>query len=180
MADPGRRGILAILACAVILGAVNYAIAGKQRLLSEGRVVYLRLAPVDPRSLMQGDYMALNYEVAREIRNALPYSADGGADERRFADGRVVVSVSPAGVAEFRRIRDDALAGLHPLGEDEILMRYRLRNGDVKFATNAYFFQEGTSSLYEPARYGVFRVSEDGELLLTGMADENLETLGPD
>ncbi len=32
-------------------------------------MVLLRLAPVDPRSLMQGDYMRLNYELARQLGN---------------------------------------------------------------------------------------------------------------
>ncbi|MFX7329222.1 GDYXXLXY domain-containing protein, partial [Acinetobacter baumannii] len=35
--------------------------AQKEMLLKEGQLVLLPLAPVDPRSLMQGDYMALRY-----------------------------------------------------------------------------------------------------------------------
>ena len=45
----------------VILAAANWAIASRERLISSGEVVYLELAPVDPRSLMQGDYMSLRY-----------------------------------------------------------------------------------------------------------------------
>jgi uncharacterized membrane-anchored protein len=47
----------------------------------------------------------------------------------------------------------------------------------VKFATNAYFFQEGTAARYEPARYGEFRVAPDGDLLLTGLRGKDLEPL---
>jgi len=32
------------------------------------QVVYLELAPVDPRSLIQGDYMALRFALARECK----------------------------------------------------------------------------------------------------------------
>jgi uncharacterized membrane-anchored protein len=58
-------------------------------------------------------------------------------------------------------------------------MRYRVRNGAVKFATNAFFFQEGHAKHYEPARYGQFRVDSSGELLLVAMYDKELNRLGP-
>ena len=65
-----------------------------------------------------------------------------------------------------------------PLAADELRIRYRLRADQVKFATNAYFFQEGHAKYYERARYGEFRVAPDGECLLTGMRGANLEALG--
>ena len=40
-----------------ILVAVNVSIWQKEQLLDHGKVVLLPLAPVDPRSLMQGDYI---------------------------------------------------------------------------------------------------------------------------
>jgi len=54
-----------------------------------------------------------------------------------------------------------------------------MRDGRPKFATNAFFFQEGDAGLYEAARYGEFRVDDDGELLLTGLRGRALERLGP-
>lgn len=65
------------------------------------------------------------------------------------------------------------------LSEEEMLIRYRVRNGAVKLATNAFFFQEGHGAYYEPARYGQFRVDDKGELLLVAMYDKNLNLLGP-
>jgi hypothetical protein len=53
-----------------------------------------------------------------------------------------------------------------------------MRDGRPKFATNAFFFQEGDAGLYEAARYGEFRV-DDGELLLTGLRGPALETTRP-
>jgi len=169
------RGPTAALACLLILALVNLAITGKERLLANGRVVYLELAPVDPRSLMQGDYMALNYTVARDAAHAV--SASGGENatwsELSADDGRIVVALDERSVATFRRIENQ-----QPLLENEILMRYRMRNGRLKFATNAFFFQEGTGQEYQNARYGRFRVGPRGELLLTAMCDENLAVLG--
>jgi uncharacterized membrane-anchored protein len=169
------RGIIALLAGLLILVVVNFSIAGKERLLAEGRVVYLQLMPVDPRSLMQGDYMALRFGVAENALRALPrtVSEEDAYGELINRDGRIVVSLDEKGIATFARLDDG-----QPLAGNEILMRYRVRNGELKFATNAYFFQEGTSELYVPASYGMFRVDEDGELLLTHMCDGDLVVLG--
>ena len=46
-----RKGI-ALLAGVAVLVLANYAIYSRERLLTEGSVVLLHLAPVDPRSLI--------------------------------------------------------------------------------------------------------------------------------
>lgn len=167
-----RRSLVVLAALVFILVALNWSIAGKECLLAEGRVVYLRLAPVDPRSLMQGDYMALNFEIANRIRSEAP--ASRRPTRLEIDDGRVAVTLDPRGVASYARLLRE--------GEEarpaEVALHYRMRGGQVKFATNAWFFEEGQGALYAPARYGEFRVDDRGGLLLTGMRDENLQPLG--
>ena len=63
---------IALVSLVIILGLVNWSIATKERHLAEARIVYLALAPVDPRSLMQGDYMALRFRLSDAVPNALP------------------------------------------------------------------------------------------------------------
>ncbi len=169
------RGIIALLAGLLILVLVNFSIAGKERLLVDGRVVYLQLMPVDPRSLMQGDYMALRFGVAEEAMRALPRTDAelSGSTEFINRDGRIVVSLDEKGIATFARLDDGK-----PLNASEALLRYRVRNGQLKFATNAFFFQEGQSDLYATTRYGQFRVDKDGELLLTNLCNRELMVLG--
>ena len=168
MSETLRRVIL-IAASLAILALANHAIYSKERLLAEGHVVLLDLAPVDPRSLMQGDYMALRFKVADDA-----FGSWGRSYNVQIKDGRIVVKVDARGVAQFSRM-DDGTA----LAADEALMRYRVRAGTVKFATNAFFFQEGHAKYYQRARYGEFRVGADGDLLLTAMRGEKLERLGP-
>jgi len=158
----------ALTAGIAILMLANYSIYSRERLLAEGRVALLELAPVDPRSLMQGDYMALRFRASDDARRGR------ARDEEEAADGRIVLELDPQGVARFKRQDDGA-----PLAADEIRIRYRVRAGELKFATNAFFFQEGDAKLYERARYGEFRVAENGECLLTGLRGEKLERLGP-
>ena len=175
MSSPKVHSAVALLTCLLILVFVNLSIAGKEQHLAAGRVVYLDLAPVDPRSLMQGDYMALNFAVATEANRRLPrdLESDGLLGSFGPGDGNMVVALDERSIGSFVRIDDD-----QDLAENEIAMRYRIRNDRLKFATNGYFFKEGTAELYEDARYGKFRVDEKGELLLTHLCDENLQELG--
>lgn len=160
------RRILAVAAGVVFLAVANWGIWSRERILAEGRVVLLELAPVDPRSLMQGDYMALRFKVSDD--------AFGRAPARQVEDGRIVVTLDERGVGAFAR-RDDGA----PLGASQIALRYRVRDGKVKFATNAFFFQEGKGDAYRDARYGELRVAQNGELLLTGLRNASLEPLAP-
>ena len=171
------RSAIALISCVVVLALVNFSILGKERQLESGKVVYLELAPVDPRSLMQGDYMALQFKIANDARPALKHSESGEAFGRArqslaTADGRIVAALDERSVASFRRLDDDTA-----LGANEVLLRYRVREGNMKFATNAFFFEEGTAKRYEAARYGEFRVAPDGELLVTGLRGKELQPL---
>lgn len=164
------RSAIAAASCALALILVNVAIVDKERLLAHGRIVYLELAPVDPRSLMQGDYMALRFKITNDA-GTNGVVTDGRPDS---ADGRIVAAIDQRSLATLRRLDDG-----RPLAPDEIVLRYRVRGGQVRFATNAFFFQEGTGKLYETARYGEFRVADSGDLLLTGLRDGDLRRLGP-
>lgn len=157
-----------------MLVLVNGAIWQKEHHLAEGEIVYLELAPVDPRSLMQGDYMALNFALANRIHSALfrqDYAQQDGP--QKASNGYVVVRLDEQRIAHFQRL-DDGSA----LADDERRLRYRLRNGQVRFTTDAFFFQEGHGERYEAARYGQFRVNDQGEPLLVAMYDDELNRLG--
>lgn len=171
------RRVVAIMMMIVALVIINLSILGKEKHLKEGQVVYLKLAPVDPRSLMQGDYMALRFELSSRVYEELPkLSAKESRGWRRDVvgtDGYVTVELDERNVGSFKRIHVDG-----DTAENEIRMRYRIRRGAVKFASNAFFFQEGKSGIYEAAKYGEFRVDAKGELLLTAMYDEDLKLLG--
>ena len=56
-----------LVAWGLVAGVALFAIQGHERTLRHGELVLLRLAPVDPRSLMQGDYMALRFAVDAEL-----------------------------------------------------------------------------------------------------------------
>jgi uncharacterized membrane-anchored protein len=152
----------------LILAGLNWNIFQRERLIEHGRTVLLPLAPVDPRSLMQGDYMALRFEVANKIGREI--------EKKYSSDGRAVVSLDQNNVASFVRMDD----GKSPLLPGEVRLRYRVRgySSDVKIATNAFFFEEGQGKVYEPARYGEFRVDAAGDAILTQLRDKDFQVLG--
>ncbi|HEX5277495.1 MAG TPA: GDYXXLXY domain-containing protein [Fluviicoccus sp.] len=164
-----KRRVLMAAAGVLVMGLVNHAILEKERQLRDGVRVLLPLAPVDPRSLMQGDYMSLRYELERELMQALP------KESRQTDDGFLLVRVDEHCVASLRqrlRERPNAL----PAGM--LALQYRVRHGQLKLASNAFFFEEGKGAVYQPARFGEFRVNESGGLLLTGLYDAEYRRLG--
>ena len=159
----GLRGLIA-LGALLVLGAVNGAIVGKERIKREGEVVYLRLAPVDPRSLMQGDYMALRFAVADEI-------ARDDEVRHRLRNGEMALAAVTLDDKRIATLANDP-------SQASIRLRYRLRGGQIWLGTNAFFFEEGTAKRYEEAKYGEFRVDrESGEAVLVGLRSETLAAL---
>ncbi|MCL1487153.1 MAG: GDYXXLXY domain-containing protein [Marinobacter sp.] len=77
------RRIIGLLALLVALAMVNLSVFQKEQQLAHGKVVYLDLAPVDPRSLMQGDYMTLSFAIGQEIRRAFGTQCAGIFQRRK-------------------------------------------------------------------------------------------------
>ncbi|MGX6570107.1 GDYXXLXY domain-containing protein [Cupriavidus necator] len=164
-----KRWIL--IAWALTLAFAAAGIAGKERLLARGDTVYLKLAPADPRSLMQGDYMALNFDIGNQIRTAQTQ------DDRPPRDGVAVIRRDEQGVASFVRVH-----GGEPLAAGEQLLRYQVARSSwggtrVQVSTDAYFFQEGQGERFAQAQYGEFRVGADGQALLVGLRGKGMERL---
>lgn len=153
-----RTTTVLVAGLVLVLGAVNYAIADKEQLLRSGTTLLLELAPVDPRSLIQGDYMRLDYAMARRT--------EVGAGYGWPRDGRMVVILDDQGVAQFvRRYEGGSLAA------GEHLLRYRVRGNRLRIGSDAYFFEEGNASRYTGARYGELLVDDGGESVLVGLRD---------
>ncbi len=167
------RRHLVVFFCVVILIVTHHVIFSRERLIRDGQIVLLRLAPVDPRSLMQGDYMRLRFAVEDELPNSMRENELGIAANKR---GVMVFSLNDENVAIFERIGDID----EGLANNEIRMRFRVRAGRLEFASNAYFFEEGKAKLYENALFGEFRVDADGTSVLTYLRDAELQRLVAD
>lgn len=139
----------------LVLAFFAFSVIQKETLMGKGTEVLLRLAPVDPRSLMQGDYMALNYEVLREI-------------DYRSKSGYLVVKVGSDRIAEFVRVQNDK-----DVNDGEHLIRYKRQSGRLSIGADNYFFQEGSGKKFENAKYGLLKVDSDGNSILVGLCDKD-------
>ncbi len=162
------RAILVAVGAVLVFGMANLTILQKQDLVENGRKVLLRLAPADPRSLMQGDFMRLRYD-----RAAYPDSGLLGSLPWR---GTAVLALDDQGVGTFARIDDGK-----PLAPDELRIAYKLsgHGGTMRFGADSFFFQEGDADLYSFAEFGVLRVDEDGATVLVGLARKDGSLISP-
>lgn len=58
------------IAWACTLAVASFLITGHELTLRNGQTLYLQLEPVDPRSLVQGDYMSLSFEIGSKTAEA--------------------------------------------------------------------------------------------------------------
>jgi uncharacterized membrane-anchored protein len=153
-----KRALVAV-GLVLALTVPNYAIWQKERVLAAGTPMLLELVPVDPRSLMQGDYMRLDYAIAWKVN-----------DEKKWPrDGFLVVRLDASGIARYVRHHESNM----PLADGERLLRYRMRDERVRVGSDAFHFQEGNAARYQRARYGELRVDAEGTSVLVGLRDEH-------
>ncbi|MGN5145245.1 GDYXXLXY domain-containing protein [Aeromonas veronii] len=164
---PVTRQLALLLSGLAILTGINATVWRYEHAMSSGEVVLLRLAPVDPRSLMQGDYMRLNYEIARELT-----SRDARATQDKGSDTLVIRLDAHQVASLVADGKPDRLAS------DERLLQVHQSERQWQIGPDAYFFEEGTGEQYEAARYGEFRLQADGKTLLVGLRDEAYQPIG--
>ena len=165
--------IIALLGLALVLVVMTRNIIKYENHLATGDTVLLALAPVDPRGFMQGDYMTLSYALERDVFAAL--NKDPGSYPTN-EEGYVIVALDQHNVGQLVRLAANQSKNL---ASNEMAIHYRIRNGTMQLATNAFFFQEGHGEAFEAAEYGLFRVNDNGEPLLTNLVDDDFKVISP-
>ncbi|MDR1613784.1 MAG: GDYXXLXY domain-containing protein [Planctomycetota bacterium] len=170
-----RRALIAAVMILAIAG-FNWSVWRQEALRAGGAVMLLELEPVDPRAPFLGDYMVLSYRLDASIRNDL-FPKSWNADSTSLPKGGTV-AVRLDGNRVARTVRLD---GGSSLAGDELRLRFVRRGRLAKLAVaRAFFFQEGLARDYSRARYGEFRVGEDGRSLLLGLLDGDLHRIVPE
>lgn len=148
--------VVIVLNLLLLLGLYHYFVLEKEKTLAKGTLVLLELAPVDPRSLMQGDYMSLRYAITENIQDSLPRT------------GYYVIRLDSGMIA--RKLRTQAAP--QPLADGELLLKYHQTSWQLALGAEDYFFQEGQAEKFEKAKYGGLRVDEKGNSILIGLFNE--------
>lgn len=157
------------LSTLLILVVVNFSIWQKEQLIAHGRMIFVKLAPVDPRSLMQGDYMRLNFDTLAPFDD---WDESQGVREMREKMLRVVLKIDARGVAQI--VDNHKQNASSP---DEVAVELVMKNGRPTMVTDAFYFKEGEGERWSAAQYGEFRVDDSGKALLVGLRDANLNPM---
>lgn len=160
--SPSRSGLAAIaLSGVAVLLVVNTGIWQKEKLLAQSRVIFVELAPVDPRSIMQGDYMALNFRLPPQT-----------GEHARAPNQKAVAMLDGRGIATMTRL----YAG-EALAEGEIPIELTHRAGRWTMESDAWHFKEGEAERWSRAKFGEFRIDGTCRAILIGMRGPGLEAL---
>jgi putative membrane protein len=172
------KPLVALAVVLLILIPLNYKVQQFEDVLATGKPVVLKIAPVDPRSLMQGDYMALSYAILNDIRANLNESEDGVilAKEKEHPNKvYALIHQDEQGVATLCRVEDSL-----PNDFKDCVANVYLPVNNFKWLpelpSQEYFFAEGKGQHYAQAEYAEYRF-KDGILLLARLLDKDLKAL---
>jgi uncharacterized membrane-anchored protein len=152
-----------------VFGQFYAMVAQKEALRHGGQEMFLKLAPRDPTSYMQGDYMELNYDLTNKLYMMM---RDDAASANLPSSGAIVVRLDDHQVAEFVRLDTSA-----PLSPGEHLLHYRRDGSTFLFGVERYFIPEGTGGAFKDAVYGDVHVSLSGDALLVDLRDKDFQPL---
>ncbi len=152
------KWIFVFLNLFLLTGYMVYAINHKEKTLADGTLVLFELAPVDPRSLMQGDYMSLNYKLTNDL-----------SSKTKLKRGYIIVALDANRIATFRRVQET----VQPLIDGEYVINFTNKDGfNFNIGAESFFFQEGTADKYDKAKYGAIKIDNLGSSLLVGLYDD--------
>jgi|TARA_R110000737_G_scaffold350964_2_gene391690 uncharacterized membrane-anchored protein len=154
------KSILIVANLLVLLVLFHSSVWQKETILEDGKMLYFELAPVDPRSLMQGDYMRLSYAISRRL-------------QPKKKRGYCIVQTDNNGIAKLVRLQTKVL----PLKEGEYAIRFNKKDWQTTVGADSFFFEEGQARKYGKAKYGLVKVDKKGHDILVGLADKELKEI---
>ena len=181
-----------------LLGAVNYKVQQFEDVLATGKPIVLKIAPVDPRSLMQGDYMVLNYAILSEFQQSQVLTESNeslesnepidivesnettettGIDESSPSGKKayILVHLDKNHVATFCEEQSEIPTDFKHCTPN-VYLPIRYKGWFPELPSQDYFFAEGKGEYYAQAEYAEYRF-KDGILLLARLLDKDLKGL---
>ena len=156
-------------------------VARKEYLLATGTPVVLQLAPVDPRSLMQGDYMALDFTISQQIarilqqENALGVAPTNTARLLAYVSRSESALPAPSRLVALKNPANSSMYWVEGAEKDldalAVILMQRHQGRWLPNGVNAWFFPEGQAGEVAHARFGEFKTNARGRALLYQLID---------
>ncbi len=163
--------ILALTTILIFVGLV----AKNEWHLHHSKSIFIELRPVDPRSILQGDYMALAYELNLQSLKALAGSESEALDQVIFNHSSVSAKVILD--SQNRVVRTILDNNNSFVGQSLILKNPENRLQALYPASRSFLFAEGLAQCYQKAKYAEFKVNTKGEAILFDLREEGLQPL---
>lgn len=133
----------------VILLTLNTLIVKKELNITKSQEIKIALRPVDPRSIMQGDYMRLRYKIPqKKLKEA--------------KSGKLLISIDKQGF-----VLDYELYEKQKLKKNQALLNFKQKKwGNIFIGSESYLFEEGKADHYAKATHAIFYLTPTGETIL--------------
>ncbi len=164
--EKNTRLKLFLLSSVIIFAVINTMIYQKETQLKKSQEILLPLAPIDPRSFLQGDYMNLSYVLTNDLNK---YYIEHNL--KTPSGGYAIVSINNRNIASFVKAYEG-----ETLPQNQFKIKFHANKG-LSFGIENYFFEEGKAKIYIKARYAMVKISPSGEAVLTGLMDKDFNRL---
>jgi uncharacterized membrane-anchored protein len=160
------KPLLLVIAIILQLGFIGYQAASSEHALRSGTPIKLQFAPIDPRSMLQGDYVTLSYTISTSpvINQTLL------RDQGHARNVKVILKPDANGIYQFARVykQDDYIE------PNEVIINGRWDGYQrVYYGIETYFVPEGTGAdVQRDARFAYVRVSSSGNAILERLSDQ--------
>ncbi len=174
--------VLALTAIAVFVTMI----VNNERHLANSDPMYIQLQPVDPRSLIQGDYMMLGYELYLSAPNEADTdnintqnTSDWQPDLLKArGDIKAWVVLDPQRKVTKTVLNKGELTPAEAANARPLVLKNPNQYREAFYpAANSFMFAEGLADCYQRARYALFKVNAKGQPMLADLVDANLRDL---
>lgn len=162
--------IVIILLQFVIIGG---QIIKSEIILNNGETVKIKIAPVDPRSLMQGDYITLEYDISH-LSDV--YDSDG---EKSLPEGKVnvVLRENDEGIynlAGYYQVHGKWNKEYHAKKGDVIIAgKFDGYGSNIKYGIENYFVEEETGwNLQQKVKYAFVKIGKNGDAIVERITEK--------
>lgn len=148
------------LVVVVMVAFVTYNGMKNETTIQNGKEIRLALVPIDPRSMLQGDYVTLRYDIS-----TLPEATELPANKKI----KVVLSPTRQGTYHYGgyyKIEGNWNKPYEPSDDDILINGVTYGEDDVQYGIESFFIEERTGQVFEDKTIAIIKVSEKGNALL--------------
>ncbi len=156
------KKLLVVLNLILLIVVFGYSVIKEENNLKKN-TFYIKTSPVDPRSLIQGDYMVLNYNITDSAR----------IEAVNIRKGYIRIKINDLKIAEFIRVDKEYV----PPSNNEISIQFQKNSSNIDIGVNSYLFQEGTGNKFQMAQYAEVIELKNGKLRLKSLLDKDFKII---